>query len=222
MKTILNISDVFNAINSKKENCIGYKSSVFIGDTEVEISKNLLRLARKGISQMHCCICGCTGTHLQAHYEQYSKDQYKKVWRVMVWNSKYQKQSFLNLDHIICASRGGTWDNKNLRVTCFECNNERGNTYIAEEQVGGIIQTEEFVKIKDTLNLINKHSQLKTGQFDLIKSKINQRLKSYNANMSFKRVPIEVMKKVVKKTMTGLNINLNSNFYGSLQTVAFS
>ena len=31
------------------------------------------------------------------------------------------------LEHLIPLSLGGNWDLKNLQLSCFDCNNERGN-----------------------------------------------------------------------------------------------
>jgi hypothetical protein len=38
------------------------------------------------------------------------------------------KKNFLNIDHIIPLSKGGSWDKANLAIMCFNCNIAKGNT----------------------------------------------------------------------------------------------
>ncbi|WP_224087292.1 HNH endonuclease [Nostoc sp. MS1] len=44
------------------------------------------------------------------------------------WCSKSLPQKDLTIDHLLPKSRGGTNSCENLRLSCFPCNNHRGNS----------------------------------------------------------------------------------------------
>ncbi len=57
----------------------------------------------------------------------------------------------LTLEHLTPLSRGGTWDLKNLDVTCYRCNLAKGKMNDREfrnhiKQIGGIVKLPAFAK----------------------------------------------------------------------------
>jgi len=137
MKTILNISDVFSLMHRG----IAKSDTVTLPSGQViPMSNNLIRLYHKG--DLTCSECGCCGTHLQQFFTsvQHAKTHEvteREIWRVMSYNKHYNTPTFLNLDHIIPKSRGGTWDGHNIRVTCEICNCYRSDKPIVDEYVDG-------------------------------------------------------------------------------------
>lgn len=68
---------------------------------------------------------------------------------------------YATIDHILPASKGGANCLKNFRLTCAECNNERGNVY--NKKMGGVhvLDSSKFAlgdsihkSVRDRLHLI--------------------------------------------------------------------
>jgi len=50
------------------------------------------------------------------------------------WCQKHFPFEQLNLDHLIPKSKGGSNNLENLRLTCYRCNNSRGNSLFPPPQ----------------------------------------------------------------------------------------
>ena len=130
-KSILNISEVFSKIGEKDDKG---KKKLYVeleSGQKVNLTKNLIRLHALG-GNYTCSECGCNGTHLQRHLfidntKKTNTPQYTEVWRMMTWSNAGQCISYLNIDHIIPKSKGGTYEFDNIRVTCEYCNSRRQN-----------------------------------------------------------------------------------------------
>lgn len=68
-----------------------------------------------------CVGCGCEGTIFHLEENEYGK-------RILnLFAIKGDKEVMMTIDHIIPRSKGGTRDQFNLQVMCFDCNLRKGN-----------------------------------------------------------------------------------------------
>jgi 5-methylcytosine-specific restriction endonuclease McrA len=63
-------------------------------------------------------------------HKLYNRDNFKCVY----CNSGASEGNPLSLDHIVCRSKGGNHNNKNLIVACHHCNSCRRDMSIADFQ----------------------------------------------------------------------------------------
>lgn len=206
-KTLLNISDVFSCIEVNRAGHIMHSQITLETGQVIPLSKNLKRLFFQG--DLTCADCGCCGTHLQQYYQDH-KEGKTETWRVMTWSKSGNRISFLNLDHIIAQSRGGTWDKENLRVTCECCNCQRGNTPIVEEPEG--------ISVGEVMNYFNTQVKMKNkaGKLQNIKGMLIKRLRQLKLNI--KRVAKEIMISVLKSVLPHVGIQPSDELFAGMIT----
>ncbi len=65
---------------------------------------------------------------------------------VRTWSKALGEKGLLEtqatIDHLVCRSQGGTWQEDNLVMACHQCNNERQNQY--EAYVFWLMKSEEL------------------------------------------------------------------------------
>jgi hypothetical protein len=219
MKTVLSISEVFSLINTKTE-----KNSHVVLPTgqSVRISTSLIRLSRK--PDLTCEECGCTGTHLQLYQQPGYRGEMVDIWRVMAWNKRTERPTFLNLDHIIPACMGGTFADKNTRVTCEVCNTVRGNRLLADhpltKQLQGEIPLDKTVHLNTVINFVKE-------RFVNIKNVV-ARLQCFEGickrqvrklGMSYKKVTVAECIKIMKMGLKQVGLNPAPDFYNAFKAL---
>jgi hypothetical protein len=112
--------------------------------------KYLLRLLASG--NCECALCGSSPTHFQYFSEDTINniDSYKG-WHLVGYDTKKEKQTFYNIDHIIPQSLGGIWSVSNTRLTCRGCNSIRGNIMTDTEMFTQLKISNEFEEISECL-----------------------------------------------------------------------
>ena len=206
-KTILNISDVFSKIQVNRHGQIIESHVTLDSGQVVPLSKNLKRLFALG--DLTCSECGCCGTHLQQHFQSHPIGKADvEVWRIMTWSKAGNRISFLNLDHIIPQSHGGTWDNENLRITCEYCNVTRGNHPIVAVQPGFTIGM-----ILDFFNSKVKMKR-KTGRLQTLKGMLQKHIKQMK--LQCKRVAVDIMFSILKKVLPCIGIQPSDELFAQM------
>lgn len=221
-KSILNISDVFSKIGERDAKG---KKKLYVelpSGQKVNLSKNLFRLHALG-GNFTCSECGCNGTHLQRHLfldntKNSKTPQYTEVWRMMTWSNAGQCVSYLNIDHIIPKSKGGTYELDNIRVTCEYCNTHRRNHCSASiiEQ----IKNTWYANRKFVVNCLKEFITSTIKQWTKEWTKKLKKLilafdQKFYSNVSKKTISPSKLVKIANKSLQDFNIgtSINQEFF---------
>ena len=165
----------------------GYLLTLQSGKT-INVSPALSAIARFQHT-LFCADCGCNGTHIQSNFMYHPSGYTQEYFRVMTWSVAGNKPSFLNLDHIIPKSLGGSNHISNFRITCDYCNTKRGNNLEQIENIdtSKIVSkielknklkiskspnSDKLIKVDEFIDLVYNHFN-KIETFNKLSSKIN-------------------------------------------------
>jgi 5-methylcytosine-specific restriction endonuclease McrA len=150
MYHLASISDVVKLYKTRDENIakIEIKNAPFL--TLTRAKKHLLS---EGIEHgFECSICKLSATHFQYYdHTSINPGHITHGWQLV--GSGFNKRSesaptYFNIDHIIPQSLGGTWQPRNLRITCANCNTKRGNNITHDEiKNSNLIRDDEFTDL---------------------------------------------------------------------------
>jgi hypothetical protein len=124
----------------------------------------------------------------------------------MAWSKLKERQTFLNVDHIIPRCRGGRWALDNLRVTCEDCNSARGHVKIIDE--GDVEPVYTVRQIKHLIRLANLHGKKATLDVRLEDFESRLRKSVISMGISPKRVPRTALFKVLEPAMSAGGFSL--------------
>lgn len=165
-KTVLAINDVFSRIPTKKPSkCIVTLDS----GQRIPVTPSLVRIFSLHIIHNHsleCSVCGCMATHLQQDFQLQGDGTNREVWQLKAWNKETQRQVYLNIDHILPRSMGGTFHPTNMRITCSRCNVKRGTSLEGIELPEHIQVHSTFFNLQKTIEYLIKNYATKVKKFN--------------------------------------------------------
>lgn len=166
-KTVLAISDVFSRIPTKKPSkCIVTLDS----GQRVPVTPSLVRIFSLHAIHNHaleCSICGCMATHLQQDFQLQADGTEREIWQLKAYSKESQRQVYLNVDHILPRSMGGTLEPLNMRIACSRCNVKRGSSLEGIEFPEHIQVHSTFFNLQKTIEYLIKNYATKVKKFNV-------------------------------------------------------